>query len=60
MVAINSIPQHEVANGNGQSELALAKPTTLSKEVVWKPSPEYPSGASTNLILVLYCTGRIL
>jgi hypothetical protein len=28
MVAINSMPQHLVANGSGQSEFFLAKPTT--------------------------------
>jgi hypothetical protein len=33
MVAMNSIPQQDVANGNGHSELALARPTTLSNEV---------------------------
>jgi hypothetical protein len=37
MVAINSIPQHEVANGKGQIELALASPITFSNEVAKKP-----------------------
>jgi hypothetical protein len=47
MVAINSIPQHEVAKGNGQSELALANPTTSLNFVAKKPSPEYPGGGAT-------------
>jgi hypothetical protein len=42
MVAMNSIPQQEVANG--QSELARAIPTT-SFRVVKNPSPTTPSGA---------------
>jgi hypothetical protein len=50
MVAINSIPQHEVANGNGQSELARANPTTSFSVVAKKPSPETPSGGSTIFI----------
>jgi hypothetical protein len=33
------MPQQEVANGKGHNELALAKPTTLSKEVAKKPCP---------------------
>jgi hypothetical protein len=33
MVAINSIPQHEVAKGSGQREFALASPIILSKDV---------------------------
>jgi hypothetical protein len=32
-VAINSIPQQEVANGSGQIEFFLARPITLSSEV---------------------------
>jgi hypothetical protein len=40
MVAMNSIPQHDVANGSGQMEFLRASPTTLSREVVKKPSPE--------------------
>jgi hypothetical protein len=47
MVAINSIPQHEVANGKGQSELARAIPTTSLSFVAKKPSPETPSGGAT-------------
>jgi hypothetical protein len=34
MVAMNSIPQQEVAKGNGQSELARAIPTTSL--VLWR------------------------
>jgi hypothetical protein len=33
MVAMNSIPQQEVAKGNGQSELARAIPTTSFRVV---------------------------
>jgi hypothetical protein len=44
MVAMNSIPQHEVANGKGQSELALANPTALSNDVAKNPAPSKPSG----------------
>jgi len=36
MVAMNSMPQQDVAKGNGHNELALAKPTTLSNEVAKK------------------------
>jgi hypothetical protein len=53
MVAMNSIPQQEVANGNGQSELARAKPTTSFSFVAKKPSPAKPSGASTIFTLEL-------
>ena len=47
MVAMNSIPQQEVANGNGQMELERANPITLSNEVAKKPCPSTPSGVST-------------
>jgi hypothetical protein len=50
MVAINSIPQHDVAKGNGQSELARAIPTTSFSFVAKKPSPETPSGGVTIFI----------
>jgi hypothetical protein len=46
-VAINSIPQQEVAKGKGQSELARAKPTTSFSVVAKKPSPTTPSGGAT-------------
>jgi hypothetical protein len=49
MVAMNSIPQQEVANGNGQMELLLASPITLSKVVAKNPGAEYPSGELTLL-----------
>jgi len=39
MVAMNSIPQQEVAKGKGHKEFFLAKPTTLSNFVAKKPSP---------------------
>lgn len=48
MVAMNSIPQHEVAKGKGHIECDLASPTTLSKDVAKKPDPSIPGGASTN------------
>jgi hypothetical protein len=51
MVAINSMPQQEVAKGNGQSELALAKPTTSFNLVAKKPSPTTPSGGATIFVL---------
>jgi hypothetical protein len=47
MVAMNSIPQQEVANGNGHKECDLASPTTLSIDVAKKPDPSIPGGAST-------------
>jgi hypothetical protein len=42
-----SMPQQEVANGKGQSELARAIPTTGSKAVAKKPGPSMPGGAFT-------------
>ena len=39
MVAMNSIPQHEVANGKGHRELARANPTALSNDVAKNPAP---------------------
>src|SRR5690625_7121319 len=59
MVAINSIPQQLVANGNGQIELLRAKPTTFDSCMAMKPSPSKPPGDSTNLILVLCVTGLL-
>jgi hypothetical protein len=57
MVAMNSIPQQEVAKGNGQSELARAIPTTSFRVVAKNPSPTTPSGGSTifmfELLIVL-------
>jgi hypothetical protein len=47
MVAMNSIPQQDVAKGRGHSELARAMPMTLSKEVAKNPEPSTPAGAST-------------
>src|SRR5688500_4618335 len=52
MVAINSIPQQEVANGKGHSEFLRAIPTTFSRLVAKNPAPSYPSGFSTSLISV--------
>ncbi len=51
MVAINSIPQQEVANGKGHNELALANPTTSFNLVAKKPSPTTPSGGATIFVL---------
>ena len=39
MVAMNSIPQQEVAKGNGQIEFFLASPITLFKVVAKKMGP---------------------
>jgi hypothetical protein len=60
MVAINSIPQHEVAKGNGQIELALPKPTALSIVVAKKPAPSIPGGAVTMSIAPLPPEGEEL
>ena len=45
-MAINSIPQQEVANGNGQIEFLRAKPIALSNVVAKSPGDENPSGGS--------------
>jgi hypothetical protein len=42
-----------VAKGKGQSELALAKPITLSKDVAKNPDPSIPGGASANFISLI-------
>jgi hypothetical protein len=49
MVAMNSIPQQEVAKGSGHKEWDLASPTTLSIDVAKNPDPSIPGGASTIL-----------
>jgi len=53
MVAINSIPQHDVANGKGHKECERANPMTLSKDVAKKPDPSMPGGALTILISLM-------
>src|SRR5690606_17555862 len=53
MVAMNSIPQHDVANGSGHNELALANPIALSSVVAKKPDPSTPGGAGANLISLM-------
>lgn len=53
MVAINSMPQQEVAKGSGHNECERAKPIALSKEVAKKPFPSMPGGASTILISLM-------
>jgi|SRR6516165_4319354 hypothetical protein len=69
MVAMNSIPQQDVANGRGQSEFFRANPTTLFNVVAKKPSPEWPGGISARAILffgsagigvILNLTGRAI
>src|SRR5687767_9457229 len=69
MVAMNSIPQQEVANGRGQIEFLRARPTTLSKLVAKKPSPPCPLGASAtktcvfmsaSIGIILNRTGRAI
>src|SRR5690242_13744623 len=47
---MNSIPQHDVAKGNGQIEFLRAKPTTLSRLVAKNPVPSIPSGFSEMVI----------
>jgi hypothetical protein len=49
---MNSIPQHEVAKGNGHNENFLAIPITLLSLVAKKPSPSKPSGAGALVIIV--------
>jgi hypothetical protein len=53
IVAINSIPQHDVAKGRGQSEFALANPIALSNDVAKNPAPSTPGGASAKVILLI-------
>jgi hypothetical protein len=48
---MNSMPQHDVANGNGQIECFLAIPIALSKEVAKNPGPSTPSGACTTFTI---------
>jgi hypothetical protein len=44
MVAMNSIPQQEVANGKGQIEFLRASPTAFSSDVAKNPGPSIPAG----------------
>ncbi|MNF00269.1 hypothetical protein D3C80_1990720 [compost metagenome] len=53
IVAINSIPQQEVANGKGHKEFERAKPIAFSKLVAKKPAPSTPGGALANLISLM-------
>jgi hypothetical protein len=58
MVDMNSMPQQEVAKGNGQSEFALASPTNESKLVAENPCPSNPGGDSTICtveLLIQFC-----
>jgi len=52
-VAINSIPQQEVAKGNGHREFARASPTALSSVVAKNPDPVTPGGAGANFISLI-------
>jgi hypothetical protein len=67
MVAMNSIPQQEVAKGKGHMEFFLANPTTSLNFEAKKPSPWCPSGISAILIsltrgfsFILKETGRAI
>jgi hypothetical protein len=51
MVAMNSIPQHDVAKGKGQIEFFRANPTTFSRLVAKNPAPSIPGGFAEILIL---------
>ena len=54
MVAMNSMPQQEVAKGRGQMELLLARPDHLVQSSGEHPGAEYPSGGSTLLYIGLF------
>jgi hypothetical protein len=69
MVAMNSIPQHDVAKGKGHKEFLRASPTTELNCVAKNPSPGTPSGAfpipiasaiSASFGCMLNLTGRIM
>ena len=49
MVAMNSMPQHDVANGSGHIEFLRAMPTTFSRLVAKKPAPSTPGGLSPSV-----------
>src|SRR5690606_17465104 len=53
IVAINSIPQQDVANGKGHKEFARASPMALSNVVAKNPAPSTPGGASDKVILLI-------
>src|ERR1700749_2988667 len=44
MVAMNSMPQQDVAKGKGQMEFFRASPTAFSNEVAKNPGPSIPAG----------------
>ena len=52
IVDMNSIPQHEVAKGRGQSEFFRAKPTAKSSFVAKKPAPSTPTGVFSGRISI--------
>jgi len=67
MVAMNSIPQQDVAKGKGHMEFFLASPTTSLNFAAKNPSPCYPSGIEATLMslsrgfsFMLYDTGRAI
>jgi hypothetical protein len=54
---MNSMPQQDVAKGNGHNECERASPTTFSNDVAKNPDPSTPGGASTNLTsLIIFPT----
>src|SRR4249920_3756951 len=59
MVAMNSIPQQEVAKGRGHIEFLRASPTASLSLVAIKPSPVCPSGISTMLIEFFVSAGTV-
>jgi hypothetical protein len=59
MVAMNSIPQQEVAKGRGHIEFFRASPTASLSLVAKKPSPVCPSGISTMLIEFFVSAGTV-
>src|ERR1700739_4797002 len=60
MVAINSIPQQEVAKGSGHNEFERATPMALSNEVAKNPAPSTPGGASTNRISLMIYINKLV
>jgi len=50
---MNSMPQQEVAKGNGQIEFFRARPITLSNVVAKIPGAVYPSGGSALLYVFM-------
>jgi hypothetical protein len=55
---MNSIPQQEVANGSGHSELARASPMVLSIVVAKNPGPSYPGGIAACFTIFYFLESR--